>query len=855
MADRPTTFARLAAHRGLLLLCGAYLAALLLLRPATPFEWDEVQYQRALDHYDVAAHSPHPPGAPVYIALAAALRHLVGDPLVALQLVAVVSAVSALVLLYSLVLRLGGSRREALLAACLLALIPGFAFHANIGMTDVPATAGVLAVLLASVAAIDDSRRLVVLAAVAAVALGIRPQALPAVALVGTWAIVAAARRRAFKALLWSTLCGAALTAIIWVPPILLTGVARYRQSVVDHAHWMAAADVALRLPAASLRSIAQYWLVNQLGSRELAAAFWLLVLGGAISLWLAGRRRAVTVALLSAVPYFAAGLFTFNMLSAVRFMLPAMALLAGLAAGAATASGRALRTAGLVLLAVWGAASLAWGLPVYLLRRQPAPVWSGLEWVKANLNPRTTLLVTDGSTRPHVEYLLGTAGFRTRKWVPEAIYPRRTPSGDDVVLLTSHASPGWEVLHALDWPSRRLLQLAFSRYGSFAVQRPPELAGALFSPSWQLDGDRYVLAGTGRILLAPVSLPTMATLCPQNAPLRVVSAAAPTTTITAGTCLAFPLRPGEQGGLFAIAPEHSSVSLRPVAFATAPPVGGEAVSATGGTVQPAYQDLATASGLPFSAAGTAPAQAAPAAAGAAQPAATLPTAPAQVLLPAARINGHDGARWRTELVIENRSASVAHITLALLLAGRDNRAAPVKEVAIEAGGRLASEDALGDLFAADGAGALRLWAAGAPVQARLRTYDAAKKAPRGHFLDAVPEAAGFRIGRTAVLRNLANDPDPDTRKRTNLGLLNVSAVAIDVEISLRDQSGKPLGKKALRLRPWEFKQVNDIFDELDAGSSPGGSATVATATPGGSLLAYAAVVRRQPAGVTYVTP
>jgi hypothetical protein len=853
LSDWPTTWARVAAHRGVLLLCGAYLAALLLLRPASPFEWDEVQYQRALDHYDVAAHSPHPPGAPVYVATASALRLLVRDPLLALQLVTAASALAALALLYALVLRLGGSRQEALLASCVLALIPGFAFHANIGMTDVPATAGVLAVLLAALAAIDDPRRLIVLAAVTSVALGIRPQALPAVALVGAWAIAGAVRRRAFKELLSAIVCGVVLTAAIWIPPILLTGVARYRQAVVDHARWMATADVALRLPAASLRSIARYWLVNQLGSRELAAAFWLAVLGGTTSLWRAGRRRAVAVALLSAIPYIALGLFTFNMLAAVRFTLPAMALAAAVAAGLVTASRPRLRVAALVLLGVWGVAVVAWGLPAYVLRRQPAPVWSGLIWVKEHLDPQRTLLVTDGSTRPHLEYLLGGAGFRTQEWVPGAIYPRRLPSGEDVVLLTARSAPGWEVLRASDWQSRRLVQLAFWRYGSFAVQRPHDAAGAQFSPSWGVEGDHYLLSGTGQIQLTRASGPMTATLCPQRGPLRVVSAGAPPTTVADGACLSFPLRPGRRGGLFATAPEHTAVELRPVAFAKTP--DGGSATAPSGAPQPEFDALAAAAqtAFPLAGAGGSPDRAG--AAGAPSEGATLPQAPAMVLLPAARIDGHDSARWRTELVIENRSPSTARVTVELLLAGEDNAAPPAKELTIEAGGRFVSEDAVGELFAADGAGALRVQSGGGPVQARLRTYDAARKAPRGHFLDAVPETAGFGPGRAALLRNLANDPDPDTRKRTNVGLLNLGAVAIEVEIALRDESGKPLGKKALWLRPREFRQVNDIFSELDADRSPGGSAEVTTATPGGSLLAYAAVVRKQPAGVTYVTP
>ncbi|MDD5564037.1 MAG: hypothetical protein PHQ91_10010, partial [Thermoanaerobaculaceae bacterium] len=45
----------------------AYGVALWLFRPLTPFEQDEVLFLKALDRYDVALHSPHPPGYPLFV--------------------------------------------------------------------------------------------------------------------------------------------------------------------------------------------------------------------------------------------------------------------------------------------------------------------------------------------------------------------------------------------------------------------------------------------------------------------------------------------------------------------------------------------------------------------------------------------------------------------------------------------------------------------------------------------------------------------------------------------------------------------------------------------------------------------
>ncbi len=52
----------------------AYAAVLLIYRPVSPFEWDEILFMRAMAKYDVAAHAPHPPGYPVFVALAKPVR-------------------------------------------------------------------------------------------------------------------------------------------------------------------------------------------------------------------------------------------------------------------------------------------------------------------------------------------------------------------------------------------------------------------------------------------------------------------------------------------------------------------------------------------------------------------------------------------------------------------------------------------------------------------------------------------------------------------------------------------------------------------------------------------------------------
>ncbi|MFH1177841.1 MAG: hypothetical protein V1750_10585, partial [Acidobacteriota bacterium] len=167
----------------------AYAIALLVLRPASPFEWDEILFQRALDQYSIATQSPHPPGYPVYVGAAALLRLVVRDPLLALQLTGIAAAAAALILIRLGAARFGGLASAGLAGAAVLAAIPGFAFNANVGLSDVTSAAAALAAVLVLWRGWDDPRLLLWGALVAALAVGVRPQVLPALLPIGLAAL------------------------------------------------------------------------------------------------------------------------------------------------------------------------------------------------------------------------------------------------------------------------------------------------------------------------------------------------------------------------------------------------------------------------------------------------------------------------------------------------------------------------------------------------------------------------------------------------------------------------------------------------------------------------------------------
>jgi len=285
----------------------AFAAAAAVLMPRSPFEWDEVLFLAALDHFDVAAHAPHPPGYPVYVAAARLADALLHDPVRSLQLVSIGGALLALVATGLVMRRLAAPRGPVLLAGVLLAATPAFAFYANVGMADALATGVATAALWACAGLVGEeghARRLVALAALTAVAVGVRPQVFALLAGPGLWALARAVLDRRWLGLVAATATGAAVSAVCWGPVIALTGWHRYLGAVHSQHRWMMQYEQGGHLPDAALASLAEQWLVRPFGTSALALALWLLVVVGAVLWWRRGERRLVLFAGLAAGGY-----------------------------------------------------------------------------------------------------------------------------------------------------------------------------------------------------------------------------------------------------------------------------------------------------------------------------------------------------------------------------------------------------------------------------------------------------------------------------------------------------------------------------------------------------------------------
>lgn len=188
------------------------------------FGWDSRLFALGVDRFDIVAAQPHAPGFPVYIGLGRVGTWLLGDVNAAFVWISVLSAASAVALLYGF-MREVGTRRSALAASILLALSPVGFFQSTIAISypvELPATVGVgwLAWRIHFRATL---RRLVLLGVAYSLAIGARQSLFfslsPIVAwsvLTPPWRLDAVARR------LLPVAASAATVTLLWFPPMIL---------------------------------------------------------------------------------------------------------------------------------------------------------------------------------------------------------------------------------------------------------------------------------------------------------------------------------------------------------------------------------------------------------------------------------------------------------------------------------------------------------------------------------------------------------------------------------------------------------------------------------------------------------
>ena len=221
--------------------------------------------------------------------------------------------------------------------------------------------------------------------------------------------------------------------------------------------------------------------------------------------------------------------------------------------------------------------------------------------------------------------------------------------------------------------------------------------------------------------------------------------------------------------------------------------------------------------------------------------------------LAAAHNPGVNDTMWLTDAQIFNPDAvNPIEVRLAFLEAGEANL--EPDEITITVGPRQAvflADVVAGTLGRAE-AGSIRL-ASDAPFYASSRTYNIGDGSS-GTFGQYIASASAEDALQQGILLMAANDPDADGY-RTNVGFVNPSLTEVDVEVMVYDaDTGVLLGSTDVDLPALGFRQVNDVFDEVDADDTVLRNATVEflATVP---VLAYASVVDNTSGDAVFVTP
>jgi hypothetical protein len=380
-----------------------------------PWEWDEVLFARGLLHFELAAHFPHPPGFPGWLAIGHLLMPLAGEPLRALQWGSSVLSVAALWPLAALGRKLAHPA-VAVAAAVLVMVAPGPWLYAVRGFSSTPAAA--FALFAAALAAGGlAGRRATAFTVLVAAAFLIRPVLLPGLA--ALW-LVGAATVRPRRRLLPGMAGAAAIVALAVLAMVRAEGGWNaFLQPFVAHT------DKHFSRLDQNLGGVLDLGLVKGLGGGVPAALLIAVALLG-LGVWARRRGRNSALAWLLVLGVTVVQLVALQNRSYARYAVPVQLAMAPLVAAAAGLLPPALAAGGLL------AAAAALGATAHpLLAEQHTTRLPGWQAVLASSElamERGMAVVVEPELHPFASYrwhLLELAGVRPpplvlSPWAPE---------------------------------------------------------------------------------------------------------------------------------------------------------------------------------------------------------------------------------------------------------------------------------------------------------------------------------------------------------------------------------------------------------------------------------------------------
>ena len=424
------------------------------------WDWDEGLFAMSLHDYNVAAHHPHPPGFPLYVAAGRLARLAVHDDFRALRSVELLASIC----LFPAMVGLGRAMKfpfaVAVSAGVLLAFLPNVWFYGGTAFSDVFN----LVLLIAGLALLFDDR-LVPGTIVFALSLLVRPQnvlcAYPWFASLGAPASAPAgpaASRRPRRNASWPAAVTAALLAILIVAfgygiAAYATGWHDYVRAVREHQHYVTAIDGYANPARPPSWTLFPLFAVDPFDAGPRMAVLFALAV---VALVIPKRRDLEALATFGPMLLFV--LFMLNPTGASRLSLEHMPLLALLAADgiARLAAGVAAvvrRPRAALVVQAAGVAAMAgslasWSLaPLREVKSHDSPPVQAMKWVREHVPVGSTIFV-DGGYSPLADVYLRS-------------YDAHFVDGEDALARLPPLRNAWYVG---DHPSNSATAVNFSR-------------------------------------------------------------------------------------------------------------------------------------------------------------------------------------------------------------------------------------------------------------------------------------------------------------------------------------------------------------------------------------------------------